>query len=361
MRDERASNHRMVAWRRYLRVWTPSVDASVDEELQFHIEQRVEALIAEGSTLEAARAQTIAEFGDVADVRAGLLSIDRRIARRRRRRGWLNALNRDVRQAGRSLVRTPAFSIAAIVTMALGVGMNSVIIGAIDAVLLRPLPYGQPERLVALWEIEPTVGRRSSGTVAYANLLDLVERDTMFAGVAGFRLAPQNVTGADTPRRVWVERVTPNFFSVLAVSPSQGRGFVPEEATPGNHRVAVVTDRFWRELGGGSSLLQSTIRLDDEAYRIVGVLSSAFQAPNDFGRSEPASIFVPLTVTPQDRRPDGRGIHNLDAVARLKPDVSVAAAQSSLDDVYRQLATTYPDTNQWPDGGHRTTAGRRRA
>lgn len=342
---------RIVGWRRYLRAWTPGIAASVDEELQFHIGQRVEALLAEGRTLESARAQTLAEFGDLSTVRVGLLSIDRRIARRQRRHGWLNALGGDVRQAARSLMRTPAFTLAAVLTLALGVGMNSVIFGAIDAVLFRPLPYGQPERLVALWEVDPTAGRRSGGTVSFANLLDLAEQDAGFAAVAGFRLSPQNVTGADTPRRVWVDHVTPNFFAVLDVLPVRGRGFMSEESRPGNHRVAVVSDRFWRELGGRASLFESTIRLDDEPYQIVGVLPPTFQAPNEFGRSEPASIFVPLTVTPNDRTPDAHGDHNLDAVARLKPGVSIAAAQAALDDVFRQFAATYPETNQGRTAG----------
>ena len=337
---------RIAAWRRYLRAWSPGIDDSVDEELQFHVDERIAALVAEGHDLETARAQTIAEFGDLRKVRAALVSIDRRIGRRRRRAGWLSALAGDLRLAARSLRRTPAFTVAAILTLALGVGMNSVIFGAVDAVLYRPLPYGQPDRLVALWEIDPAAGRRPGGTVSYANLLDLAEQNTVFTGIAGFRLAPQNVTGNGEPRRVWVNRVSANFFTVLDVSPTEGRNFLPEESRPGHHRVAVVTDRFKHELGDGSSLLHSTILLDDEPYQVIGVLPSQFQAPNDFGRLEPASIFVPLAIRPEDRSPDAHGDHGLDVVARLKPQVPITAAQAAVDDVFRRLAVTYPESNR---------------
>ena len=341
----------MIRWRLYLRAWNPPVDAGVDEELRFHFDSRIEALVADGRTLEEARAQAVAEFGNVSGVRGRLLSIDRRIARAHRRSGWFNALAADIRLAARSLMRTPAFSIAAILTLALGVGMNSVIFGAIDAVLLRPLPYGQPEGLVSLWETDPVAGRRSGGTVSYANLLDLEEQNTMFTGIAAFGLSPRNFIGGDTPRRIWVNRVTTNFFSVLDVAPIQGRAFLQEEKHPGRHLVAVVSDRFWRELGRPSSLLHSTIRLNDEPYEIVGVLPAGFQAPNDFGRAEPSSIFVPLTVTPADRSPTRHGDHDLDAVARLRPGVSIAAAQTALSRIYATLAKTFPETNHGRDAG----------
>jgi putative ABC transport system permease protein len=332
-------------WRLYLRAWTPGADAGVDEEIGFHFDERIGRLLSEGRSLEDARAQAVAEFGDVRRVRASLRTIDQRIERRRQRSSWLSALASDLRYAARSLWRAPAFSIAAIGTLALGVGINSVIFGAIDAVLLRPMPYGVPGQLVALWENVGEPGRRQRATVSAATLKDIERQNTVFTGIAGFRLSPQNFTGGDTPQRISVERVTPNFFSVLDVAPTLGRGFVAEEDRPGKDRVAIVSHRFWRQLGADPSLLRTTIRLDDVPYQVVGILPAGFQAPNDFGRPEPAAIYVPLAIAPADLTPEAHGEHNLDAVARLKPGVTVAGAQGELDGIFAWLATTYPDTN----------------
>jgi putative ABC transport system permease protein len=332
-------------WRPHLRAWTPGADAGVDEEIRFHFDERIAQLLAEGRSREDARAQAVAEFGDVSRVRANLRTIDRRIARRRQRSSWLSALASDLRYAARSLWRAPAFSIAAIGTLALGVGINSVIFGAIDAVLVRPLPYGAAGELVALWENGGEPGHRQRSSVSTASLKDIERQNTVFTGIAGFGLSPQNFTGGETPQRIWVERVTPNFFSVLDVAPTLGRGFLTEDGRPGNGRVAIVSDRFWRQLGADPSLLGTTIRLDDVPHQVVGILPAGFQAPNDFSRPEAAAAYVPLVIMPADLTPEAHGDHGLDAVARLKPGATITSAQSEIDRIFAWLAKAYPDTN----------------
>lgn len=194
-------------WRLYLRAWTPGADAGVDEEIGFHFDERRARLLAGGRSLEDARAQAVAEFGDVSRVRASLRAIDQRIERRRQRSSWLSALANDLRYAARSLWRAPTFSVAANGTLALGVGINSVIFGAIDAVLLRPMPYGAPGELVALWENVGEPGPLQRASVSAATLKDIERQNTVFTGIAGFRLSPQNFTRGETPQRIWVERV----------------------------------------------------------------------------------------------------------------------------------------------------------
>ncbi len=332
-------------WRLQPRFWRSDIDSDVDDELRFHLEARIEALTAEGRSLEAARAQALVEFGDVERVRRVLRGIDRRVERARRRSGWLSSLAQDLRYAARTLVRSPGFSLAAITTLALGVGLNAVVFGAIDTVLLRPLPYGEPERLVGLWEETNRAGGYASGSVSRANLVDVQRQSQVFSGIAGFRLSPQNLTGNGLPERVWVEQATANYFSVLDVRPALGRAFTPDESTAGRERVVVLSDGLWRRLGSPASVLGSAIRLDDVEYEVIGVLPGSFRSPHEFNRLEPVAVYVPLVFSAKDLSPDGHGNHDLDAVARLNPGVTLASAQPDLDRISAWLAKTYPDTN----------------
>src|SRR5262245_16705241 len=191
--NDRRAGHVRFGWRRYVPFWRPDVDADVDAELRFHLEERIEALLEEGHSLETARAQAQLEFGDVQEVRDGLVEIDRRIDRMRRRRGWVSALVQDLGYGVRSLARSPGFTAAAVVTLALGVGVNTVIFSAVNAVLLRPLPYASPDRLVALWEDAGPAGRYPTATVSPANLADVRERAATLSGIAAFRLTPVNL------------------------------------------------------------------------------------------------------------------------------------------------------------------------
>src|SRR5262245_8760909 len=149
--------------RRYFSFWRRDIRADVDDELRFHLEERIEALEEDGRSLEEARAQALVEFGDVDQVRLGLVNIDRRIDRSRRRSDWLSSLAQDVRYAVRSLSHARGVTVAAVATLALGVGVNSVIFSAIDAVLLQPLAYWDPARLVAYWEDAGPAGRFAGG------------------------------------------------------------------------------------------------------------------------------------------------------------------------------------------------------
>src|SRR4051794_1267794 len=192
-------------WRPYRRVFPSHLDAGVDDELRFHLSERVEALMAEGLSEAAARAQALAEFGDVHDVRRTLAVVDAGIERRRRRTEWIVSVWSDVRYAARTLRRAPRFTLAALTTLGLGVGLASMVIGAADAVLVRPLPYREPERLVSLHEI--TRADSAYNSVAFASLRDLERQGRAFAGLAGSSLRARNLTGRGQPQRVWSDIV----------------------------------------------------------------------------------------------------------------------------------------------------------
>src|SRR5207253_5815386 len=142
-------------WRRYLRFWRRDVEADIDDELRFHFDEHVVDLVRQGMTRESARATALAEFGSVPAVRDGLRTIDARLERRRRRGAWRDDLASDLRYAMRNLRRQPAFAAVVIATLALGIGANTAIFSVVDAVLLKPLPYRDPEKLVRIWSPNP--------------------------------------------------------------------------------------------------------------------------------------------------------------------------------------------------------------
>ena len=209
-----------------------------------------------------------------------------------------NASSQDLRHGVRTLAKAPGFTAIAVLTLALGLGINTAIFSAVNAVMLRPLPYPQPERLVSLWEenIQPRDQRfNSSGTpvgsggpigrttVSVANIADYREC-AAFEDLASYDSSPVNLTGIGAPQRISGEAVTWNYFSLLGISPAEGRTFVPEEDRPGANPAAIVTHEFWQQrLGGAADALERSILLDGNPYRIVGILPAGFQSPQSSG------------------------------------------------------------------------------
>lgn len=331
-------------WRRYLRFLRPDVDADVDDELRFHFDARIAELTGQGKSPSVARAQALEEFGDVEATREGLRAIDRRIEQAQRRSERFSSLLQDLRLAARSLVLTPAFSIAAILTIALGVGVNSVIFSAVHAVLLRPLPFPEPGELVRLREKS---GYRDGTvmTVSPANFIDYRSDNRVFSGLAGFTLEPMNLTGDGAPRRVWVNRVTAGFFGVLGQPLERGREFVTADDIPGNEYVTILSHELWRELGADTAMPGRTIRLSDHDYQVIGILPAGFQSPGQFGFSVHIGLYVPAAYRADVLAPAGRGDHDIDVVARMRPGVTLEQAQADMDRVSRALGRLYPETN----------------
>ncbi len=271
----------------------------------------------------------------------------------------------NLRYAIRLLLKSPGFSLVAILTLALGIGVNSAIFSIVDAVMLRPLPYPESDKLVSLWEQKvregpnntntsgQSIGGRSSAdrmTVAPANLADYQKQRDSFTGLAGTEVTGMNLTEAGSPERLWGERVTANYFQVLGVSPSQGRAFLPEEDRPGAEREAILSDELWRSrFGADPYLLGSAITLDGEKYTVVGLMPPGFQSPSQFNMTDRLAFFVPAAYPAVLL--SQRGDHEINVIGRLKPGVTVASAQAEFDAISAHLAQQYPPTNKFMSTG----------
>ena len=244
---------------------------------------------------------------------------------------------RDVRYAIRVLAARPAFSLVAILTLALGIGANTAIFTVVDAVLLRPLPYRDPSGLMLL--VEHT-SQFQTLTTSWQNYGDWRDESRSFDTVAAVRSLTMTLTGDGEPDRVPAKMVTATLLPMLGVSPALGRTFAAADDRPGAAGVALVSDALWhRRFGGATDVVGRAVTLDNQSYTIVGVLPPGFQL------LAAADVFVPMgpwTVT----LPDDRGWHpGIFPIARLKSDVSVARAQAEMDLIAARLAGKYPETN----------------
>jgi putative ABC transport system permease protein len=188
----------------------------------------------------------------------------------------MNGLIQDLRCALRQLRKSPGFTAVAVVTLALGIGANTAIFTLVNAVLLRPLPYKDPNRLVMVWEQNPHRGWFEN-IVSSANFLDWKKQNHVFADIAAFESSSFNLTGDNTPEEIAGERVTTNLLSVLGVQPLRGRLFVPDEEKRGRG-AAVLSYGLWQQrYGGDPALVGKNISLNGESYTVVGILRPAFQ------------------------------------------------------------------------------------
>ena len=238
----------------------------------------------------------------------------------------------DLRHGFRLLRKYPAFSLAIIVTVALGLGANATIFGVINAVLLEPLPYSEPDRLVRLWENNLKQNQPKS-PVSVPNFQDWQRQQSSFEQLAALELATFNLTGRGEPQRVAAASITANLVPTLGVAPALGRSFLPDEEKPGSNRVVLLSNGLWqRQFGGDRSIVNQTIQLDGESYTVVGVMPSGFQ----FGGNR--ELWVPFVIDPQKEpwRAD-RANRNLQVFGRLKPGVSFSQANSDMDTVAQRL------------------------
>lgn len=248
----------------------------------------------------------------------------------------------QLRYAARILARTPGFTVVAVITLALGIGVNSAIFSVIDAVLLRPLPYPHPERLVSFFEHQGN-NPDERGGVAPANMADY-NQNHVFTGIAHVGTPGMNLTGAGTPERIFGVRAGYNFLGILGVQPALGRTFRPEEDRYGAPHVVVISHELWQQrLGGDRGVIGRSITLDGEAYQVVGVLPAGFRSPEEISQRQPMMFVVPDCWEPFILH--NRGEHYDHAIARLKPGVSLAQAQSEMRTIAARLAKAYPKTN----------------
>jgi len=246
-----------------------------------------------------------------------------------------------LRTALRQMKRNPGFFAVAFAALALGIGANTSIFSAVEEVLLRPLPYADPGRLVMVWEDASYVGF-AHNTPALANFVDWRAQNEVFTDMAALRYSNAAFTGDKAPEELLGRRVTPNFFDLLGVQPALGRPFTAEEDAA-KRKVVVLSYTLWqRRYGGDAAIVGRTVLMDDEATTVVGVMPRGFFFPD-----KQAEYWVPASFTPEELAK--RTNHNLEVVARMKPGVTHERAQQDMDVIAKRLQQQYPDTN-WQVG-----------
>jgi putative ABC transport system permease protein len=258
----------------------------------------------------------------------------------------MGAFFHDVRYGIRMLAKSPGFTTVAVITLALGIGVNTAIFSVVHAVLLKPLPYKDADRLVMVWEQNPERDWYYN-VVSAANFLDWRRQNDVFTQMAA--VDPQrafNITGTGNPEEVWGERVTTNLFTLLGVRPIMGRDFLPEEDKPGGPRAVILSYGLWqRRYGGYAKLVGKQISLNHESYTVVGVMPSGFYFP-PFWREWAGELWVPGL----DLSNPVRTMHEYIAVARLKPGVNLAKAQAEMDTIAQRIVQQAPDDKGWGVG-----------
>ena len=242
----------------------------------------------------------------------------------------------DIRYAVRKLSRTPGFTTIAAFTLALAIGATTAIFSVIDGVLLKPLPFRDPERVVRVTNLRD--GNRMVSSVP--DFLDIRAQSKSYASLAALDAQAMNLTGGSEPERIGAARVGATFWSLLGVTPQVGRGFAPNEDSQSAARTVVLSDGLWkRRFGGDRRIVGKTIALDGNSYTVIGVAPAGFSFPDR------PDVWIPLVFAQDDLSPDGRGAHWMGIMGRLAPNVTVAQATSELVTITRRLEQQYPESN----------------
>ena len=244
----------------------------------------------------------------------------------------------DLRYAFRQLVKNPGFAGVAILTLALGIGACTAIFSVINGVLLRPLDYPAPDRIVVIRETN--LPQFPEFSVSPPNYLDWAKQTKSWQCLAAYSGTQVNLTGEGEPQRLVAVKATAHYFDVYQIKPILGRTFVPEEDAPGRDHVVVLSHAFWqRVFGGEPNVVGRSIQLSGEPYTVIGV------APSHFGEASKVDIWAPMGFKPDETAADARGGHYLNVIGRLRPSVNITSARAELELLAAQLARQYPDSN----------------
>ena len=258
----------------------------------------------------------------------------------------------DLRYGARMLVKNPGFTLIAVLTLALGIGANTAIFSVVNGVLLRALPYYEPERLVMVWADRPILQARvglPDFPVAVADFVDWRNQNQVFEQMAAMETRRMNLTGGGEPESVVGLRTSASLFPLLGAGFAVGRAFLPEEDRDGADRVVVISHGLWRQrYGADPKLIGQKITLDNEAYTVIGVTAPDFQFPRRgevpyLGGATKVDLYLPIAFTP--RLMSNRGGESLMVIARLKPGVSLGQASADMGAIARRLTEQYPQTN----------------
>ncbi|HSA56210.1 MAG TPA: ABC transporter permease [Gemmatimonadaceae bacterium] len=326
------------------------VRREVDDEVALHLELRIRQLEARGYTPEAARAEALRRMGgSIDEVRHRLQHSAAHREHRLRARERMSDFMRDVRRSLRGLARRPTFAVVAILTLALGIGANAAIYTVLHAVVLRPLPFRDPERLVMLWEEHAERGWYKQDA-APANMLDWREQVAAFEDVAAYPSFESSTTLMQEGRTELLSamEVTGNFFSVLGVPALTGRTFTVAETWATGERIVMISERLWRtRFAADPGLVGRSIELGGRPAQVIGVVPSSFAFP---GRDP--DVWFRTGWAPDDRSQVWfRRAHWLDVIARLRPGVAPQEAEAQLEVVVSRLERDYPETNRGMGAG----------
>jgi putative ABC transport system permease protein len=324
---------------RWIRIWSRlsrrRLKGEIEDELDFHLEMLVQRYRDQGMDPPRAREAAEARFGDLSRIRRAALRAESSRIQQEKRALYMDNLRQDLRFALRQLWKRPVFSLIALSMLALGIGANTAIFSVVYTVLLRPLPFPEPGRLVRIWESRLEQGW-DRASVAPGNFWDLREMNRAFEELGAYRFGSANLTGMDIPERLNVGRVSAGFFGrVLGVRPVLGRTFLPGEDQPGGEsRIVLLGNRFWlSHFGGDPSVLERQLTLDDESYTVVGVL------PPGRPWLDYADVYVPMVRRPEDTRSS----FELAVIGRLRPGMTLEGGRSDLEAVARRLEEAFPD------------------
>ncbi len=317
--------------------------SDLEEEFAFHFDMRFRELVARGVPAAEARTLALDEFGDLAEARCYIDAVDEAIEAATRQRDIMDNVTRSLRHAVRRLVRAPLFTLTSVLTLTIGIGACALMMSLVSTVLLKPLPYGQPDRIEMVWGTVPNGGLGFVEQPTHGRMFTLIRDNTRaYEAVAGFRGAAFNLGDATNPERLAGVQVTGGFFRALGVSAEIGRFFERANETPGNDRVAVLSDGLWRRrFGGASNVIGRAITLNAESYVVIGVARPGFafprgaEMPGDFQFAATPDVWVPLA-------PPTAGPSDLAIVARLRPGVTHAAARQDMDRVIGVIEASIP-------------------
>ncbi|HEX3878434.1 MAG TPA: ABC transporter permease [Bryobacteraceae bacterium] len=307
-------------------------DAELQREIDIHIQQLTKEAIAGGMTEIDARATALRDFGPIGQVQEK--------CRDTRRVNWVHNFVQDLRYGVRVLRQSPAFTAIAVITLALGIGATTAIFSIVDAVLLRSLPYRDPDQLVLMFNV-PLNRPDALSSISYRDFTEFRAQNSVFTQIAGNAFHDLTLTGAGEPAIVNTADVTPEIFSLLNAKPLLGRTLAPDDGKPGAAAVAVLSEKLWRSrFGANPGLLGQSIDLDMRSFTVVGIVPASFRYPEGAPRQDvwisimQDPLFGPLTSQPGSRL--------LGVIGRLKPGVSLAKAQAEMNTVGARFAKQFP-------------------
>jgi predicted permease len=308
------------------------LEANLDKELRFHLDQQRADLIARGCDPGDAQRRAILAFGGPEQIKEDCRDV--------RGTRWLEDLWHDVRFALRALRQRPGFAAVALLTLALGSGATTVMFTLINSVLLKPLPYPEPHRLVRLQEqTEKSTQFGNLWAFAYLNFVDC-QRGARSLAMSAWRFVGGIVTVGSDADFFSGREISANLFTVLGVELAQGRSFLAQEDQPGAEPVAIISHRLWQRFGGSERIIGTRLVFDGRPYTVVGVTPAGFRFFND------SDLFLPIGQNTQRVMQNRQAHPGIQVVARLQPGSSLAEARSELALIGRQLAVQYPDSNE---------------